>query len=153
MSEPLVMRVDKFVFRVPTDRWYTTEGLWCLPVEGQPGIRVRVGLTDFLQQHSGDIAFASAKPAGTQVTPADCLAEIETVKTVVELPSPFKGTVLEANEALKGTPDVINDDPYGKGWLAVIQVPDWNEERGKLLDAQGYFSVMQALVKEELKSP
>ncbi len=152
MSEPLKLTVDKFTFRVPTDRLYTAEGLWCLPVEGSAGKQhVRVGLTDYLQQHSGDIAFASPKPAGTQVSPSDCMAEIETIKTILELTAPVRGVVAAVNEALKAEPFLVNDSPYDKGWLLDIEATNWDADRASLLRAANYFAAMESLVQKELK--
>ena len=65
MSEYLEKVIDKFTFRVATDRYYTTDGVWAFWMQPQAGNRIRVGLTDYLQQHSGDTAFVSVKPIGT----------------------------------------------------------------------------------------
>ena len=83
----------------------------------------------------------------------DSLAEIETIKTLLELPSPVSGTVVEVNPALVMTPEVINQDPYGDGWLAVVETTDWNVERLTLLEADAYFSAMQSEAHEELRKP
>jgi glycine cleavage system H protein len=113
--------------------------------------RVRIGLADYLQQRSGDVAFATVQPVGTKLTAGERLAEIETIKAMVELPSPVSGTVAEVNPALDTTPEVINQDPYGNGWLAVIETTAWEAERLKLLEPDAYFSAMQAETNEELK--
>jgi len=70
---------------------------------------------------------------------------------MVELPSPVSGTVAEVNPALDTSPEVVNQDPYDKGWLAVIETTDWETDRAKLLEATAYFSAMQAEAQEELK--
>jgi len=141
--------VDKFIFKVATDRSYTREGVWAL-AEGR---RVRIGLTDFLQQRSGDIAFAEAMPAGTVLTAGDEVASIETIKVTVALASPLAGTIVEVNPVMETTPEVINQDPYGEGWLAVIEASNWESDRARLLDAQAYFDVMKAEAEEEAKRP
>ncbi len=110
-GEFLEQTVDKFTFRVATDRLYTPEGFWVLSTDaGGPG-RVRVGLTDFMQQHSGDMAFVSVKAVGTTLDAGDDLVEIETVKVTLSLPAPVCGTVVEVNEALQLTPEIVNQDP------------------------------------------
>ena len=116
MPDDLEFTADKFTFRVAADRLYTPQGVW---VQAQKNGRVRVGLADYLQQSSGDVAFASVKPAGTRLTAGAAFAEVETIKTMLELLSPVNGPVVEANPALSLTPEVINQDPYEKGWLAV----------------------------------
>jgi glycine cleavage system H protein len=151
MSEFLETTVDKFTFRVATDRLYTREGLWVLRMEAEGGNRVRVGLTDFLQQRSGDVAFATVKAPGTRLEAGDDLADLETIKVVTSLPSPVGGEIVAANGALDLNPEVINQSPYEKGWLAEIEAPDREAERASLLDAEAYFAVMQAQIKEELK--
>jgi glycine cleavage system H protein len=96
--------------------------------------QVRVGLTDFVQQHGGDVAFAKVKPTGTSLKPGDELAELETMKVNVELPSPVVGTIVEVNNPLELKPELINQDPFGKGWLALIEPTNWEADRTKLLD-------------------
>ncbi|ODU25242.1 MAG: hypothetical protein ABS95_00510 [Verrucomicrobia bacterium SCN 57-15] len=151
MPEYLETTVDKFTFRVAKDRLYTAQGAWAFWMQPETPNRVRVGLTDYLQQRSGDIAFASVQPVGTNVAAGERLVEIETIKTMVELPSPVSGTVVEVNPALDATPELINQEPYDKGWLAVIETANWETDRTKLMEAEAYFSVMVAEAHEELK--
>ena len=149
MPESLELTADKFTFRVATDRLYTADGVWVLP---EPeGKRVRVGLADYLQQHNGDVAFANVKPVGTDLGAGGQFAEIETIKAMVDLHAPVSGTVAEANAALNMSPEMINQDPYEKGWLAVMEPSAWEAERSKLLGPAAYFAVMQKQVQEDLK--
>jgi glycine cleavage system H protein len=143
--EFLEFTVDKFIFKVATDRYYHSEGVWAL-VEGN---RVRIGLSDYLQQRSGDIAFVEVKPEGTVLAFDDELAVIETIKADVSLASPVTGKVVEVNPAMEMTPEVINQNPYGEGWLAVIEAEDWGSNRARLLDAQAYFVEMKREAEEE----
>jgi glycine cleavage system H protein len=151
MPEYLETTVDKFTFRVATDRFYTVDGLWVFWIQPQGDNRVRVGLTDYLQQHSGDMAFVTVKPTGTQLAVGDDFAEIETIKANVSLPSPVGGKVIEVNPVLKKNPEIINQDPYDKGWLATIETANWEIDRVKLLDPPAYFSAMRSQVEQELK--
>lgn len=152
MPEYLQTTVDKFTFRVAKDRLYTAAGVWLLALPSQSPQRVRAGVTDFFQQHNGDVAFANVKPAGSSLNGGDEFADMETMKVTVGLPSPVAGTVVEANTALELTPELVNQEPYEKGWLAIIEVADWDADRRKLLDAPAYLAVVQAQAEEELKS-
>jgi glycine cleavage system H protein len=151
MPEYLETTVDKFTFRVATDRLYSPEGVWVFWVQPEGSGRVRIGLTDYLQQHSGDVAFVSVKPPGTKVAAGDELAELETIKMNLSLLAPVSGTVVEVNPALELNPELVNQDPFDKGWLAVLETASWEAERAKLLDPRAYFSVMQSQVDQELK--
>lgn len=147
MSEFLEIMVDKFSFRVALDRYYTSEGVWAKP-EGQ---RVRIGLSDFLQQRSGDIAFAEVKPEGTALAFGDEVAVIETIKVNISLSSPASGKIVEVNPDMEMAPEVINQDPFEKGWVAVIEASDWEDDQTHLLDASAYFVKMKMEAEEEVK--
>jgi glycine cleavage system H protein len=151
MPEYLETVVDKFTFRVATDRLYHPEGIWVRPVPGGALPRIRIGVTDFLQQHGGDVAFVSVKAVGTRLIEGEEIASLETVKVNLSLPAPVAGAVVEVNAALEPTPEIVNQDPYGEGWLAVIDATAWETDRARLLDPQAYFSVMRAQVEQELK--
>jgi len=151
MPDYLETTVDKFTVRVAKDRLYTSQGAWVFWMRPEAPSRVRIGLADYLQQRSGDVAFATVRPVGTKLAVGDRLAEIETIKAMVELPSPASGTVVEVNSALDTTPEIINQDPYGNGWLAVIETTAWDTERAKLLEPDAYFSAMRVEALEELK--
>jgi glycine cleavage system H protein len=146
MLEFLEITVDKFTFKVATDRAYTPEGLWLQDQEG----RVWVGLTDFLQQRSGDVAFVEVKPEGTVLKAGDELAVIETIKVDTILTSPLHGKVIKVNPALDDEAEVINQDPYGEGWLAVVEPDAWETDRAHLLDPEAYFEVMKSRVEDEV---
>jgi len=146
MSEFLEIMVDKFMFKVATDRLYSAEGLW-LKSEGN---RVRIGVSDFFQQHNGDVAFAEIKAVGKEVTANSEVATIETMKVNVELPLPISGKVVEVNPVLSTAPEAINLDPYGTGWLAVIEANDWNAEKTHLLEPLSYFKKMKEDAEREI---
>jgi glycine cleavage system H protein len=146
MPEYLEATFDKFTFRVATDRLYSPEGVW---VQAQADGRVRIGVTDFLQQHSGDVAFVSVKAPGTKVAVGDEFAEMETIKMNQSLTTPVAGAVAEVNPALEPSPEIVNQDPYGQGWLALIEPVTWATEKARLLDAQAYFAIMRSQVEQE----
>lgn len=151
MPEYFETTVDKFTFKVARDRMYTRDGVWVLPSGGPDGINVHIGLTDYLQQHSGDAAFANVKRAGTVLNLGDEFAEIETIKVNVELPSPLAGTIIDVNKQLEMYPELVNQDPYDKGWLVVVKPDNWDRAHAELLDANSYFDLMRTQIDEELK--
>jgi glycine cleavage system H protein len=147
MSEYLQTTIDKFTFTVATDRRYSPDGIWLQDIGDG---RIRVGVTDFVQQHSGDVAFASVKPMGTPLAAGDEFADLETVKVNLALPLPVAGTIVEANPALDTNPELVNQHPYGDGWLAVIQAAAWETEGSSLLDPEAYLALVQGQAEQEL---
>jgi len=147
MPEFLETTVDKFTFKVAKDRYYSDQGVWAKP----EGTRVRIGLSDFLQQRSGDVAFAEVKDTGAAVEFGDEFAVIETIKVNISLGSPVGGVVAGTNPAMSTAPEAINQDPYGAGWLADIEPTDWEADRLRLLDAEAYFRLMKGQAEEEAK--
>ncbi len=147
MPEMLELTVDKFTFRVATDRSYSPEGVWAkLEQNG-----VRLGVSDFVQQRNGDVAFAEVKPVGTGLKPGDEIAVIETIKVDISLASPLSGRVIEINPAMETAPEAINQDPYGAGWLALIEATSWAGEQAGLLDPQAYFARMKTAAEQEVR--
>jgi glycine cleavage system H protein len=147
MPEFLETLIDKFTFKVAMDRFYNTEGVWAKEENGC----VRIGVSDFVQQRSGDVAFAEIKPAGTALAAGEEVAVIETIKVNITYTSPVNGKIIEVNPVMANTPEAINQDPYGAGWLAVIEVVDWDSDRAKLLDPQAYFNIMKGQAEAETK--
>lgn len=146
MSETLETTVDKFTFKVATDRDYTPSGVWAK----EEGGLVRLGVSDFVQQRSGDVAFAQVQPAGSELHAGAEFAEIETIKVTVNLASPVSGKIVQVNPAMEDAPEAINQDPYGAGWLALVEPAGWQADRLRLLDPQAYFAKMQADAAEEV---
>jgi glycine cleavage system H protein len=149
MPEFLETTIDKFIFRVAADRLYSCDGVWVLARgEGGP---VELGLTDYVQQRSGDVAFVHLKPAGTRLPSGDEFAEVETIKATLSVAAPLAGEIVEVNPALEPSPEKVNEDPYGNGWLVRMQPADWQAGRANLLDPQAYFALMRTQAEEELK--
>lgn len=147
MTDFLETTVDKFIFKVAKDRLYNEEGVWAREEEGL----VRIGLSDFLQQRSGDVAFAEVKPEGTELNFEDEVAVIETIKVDVGLSSPVSGKVVAVNPAMEDAPEVINQSPFDQGWLALIEASDWATDRSRLLDPEAYFVRMKREAENEVK--
>jgi glycine cleavage system H protein len=120
---------------VPEELRYTAEHEW---VRGRDGSRtVRVGITDYAQQALGDVVYVSLPEVGTAVAPGQAFGEVESTKSVSDLYAPVAGTVTARNEALDATPELINSDPYGEGWVVEIE-PAADADPSSLLDAAAY---------------
>jgi glycine cleavage system H protein len=143
-DEFLQVMVGKFVFRVKPGVFYTEAGVWVAHNVGA-GL-VRVGLTDFRQQSSGDAAFVELPAPGTRVVAGEDLADVETIKVDLAVQSPFEGEVIAVNEALVDAPELINQDPYGAGWLVDLRPATWPAPG--LLNADAYLALMTAQAEE-----
>jgi glycine cleavage system H protein len=120
----------------PDDLRYTAEHEWVR----SPGERegsVRVGITDYAQDALGDIVYVQLPEVGTTVAAGDSIGELESTKSVSDVYAPVAGEVVACNDALDATPELVNSDPYGAGWLFEI-VPADAEALEDLLDADGY---------------
>lgn len=122
----------------PDDRRYTDQHEWAL-VQGTDGTAtvVRVGITDHAQDALGDIVFVQLPEVGEEVGPGNPIGEVESTKSVSDVFSPVTGTVVEVNVLVDERPELVNEAPYGDGWLVVIQPADPAEAEG-LLDAAAY---------------
>ena len=107
----------------PDDIKYHREHAW-VRVEGK---RATVGITDFAQQQLGDIVYVDLPETDTEVDADSELSEIESTKATSPVISPVSGTVVEVNEDLADSPEIINEDPYGNGWIAVLTLSDTSE--------------------------
>ena len=148
MNEYLEYTLDKFTFKVAPDRFYNSEGVWAKA----DGDQVTVGVSDFFQQRNGDVAFAEVREVGTAVSLTDPFATIETIKVDVELPCPVRGKIITVNELLEMEAEVINQDPYGAGWLAIIEADDWAADQGNLMTPPAYFEHMKMQAQEEAET-
>lgn len=117
----------------PANLRYTSEHEW-IRVEGNEAF---VGITDYAQSELGEIVFVDVNTVGETVAQGDVFGSIEAVKTVSDLNMPVSGEVLEFNEALNDQPELVNNDPYGEGWMVKITVNN-PAELDSLLDADGY---------------
>ena len=120
----------------PEDLKYTSEHEW-VRSPGEATSSVRVGITDYAQEALGDIVYVSLPEVGSELTAGDAVGELESTKSVSDVYAPFAGTVAAVNEALDGTPEVVNSDPYGDGWLFEI-VPTDAADLSGLMDASAY---------------
>lgn len=117
----------------PEELKYSKEHLW-VRVEGRKGV---IGITDYAQEELGIIRSIEMPEPGDELEQDDSFGAIEARKTVAELYAPFSGEVLEINEELGDNPELLNDDPYDSGWIAVVQIAD-KDELTLLLSADDY---------------
>lgn len=125
---------------LPKDLRYTEEHEW-VKVEGN---KVRVGITDFAQSELGDIVFVELPEVGTELSANDPFGSVESVKTVSELYAPVSGKVVEVNEELEDSPELVNESPFDQAWMIVLEVEDLSEV-DNLLTAEQY----EAMIKED----
>jgi len=124
----------------PKDVKYTKDHEWAR-VDGKVAV---VGITDFAQEKLGSIVFVELPPRGKSVKKGETVVTVDSVKAVAEVYSPLSGQVEEANESLKDSPEIINQDPYGQGWMVKIKISDPGE-LGNLMTPEAY----RAFVAEE----
>ena len=118
----------------PEDLRYTKEHEWARD-EGER--RIRVGITDFAQDALGDVVYVDIPEVGTEVQGGQPFGEVESTKSVSDVYSPVTGKVIERNSQLEEKPELVNEDPYGEGWICVIEPTD-PAAFDKLMDAAGY---------------
>jgi glycine cleavage system H protein len=118
----------------PEDLRYTKDHEW---VRDEGDGRVRVGITDFAQDALGDVVYVDVPEVGTSVTAAQPFSEVESTKSVSDVFAPVSGTVTERNPLLEQRPEVVNEQPYGDGWIAVIEAADASQ-LDQLMDSAAY---------------
>ena len=121
---------------IPDDLKYTSEHEW-VREPGQAESSVRIGITDFAQEALGDIVYVSLPEVGTQVDSGTAVGELESTKSVSDVYAPISGDVVARNDALDATPELVNNDAYGAGWLFEV-VPSERTQLDDLMDAATY---------------
>jgi glycine cleavage system H protein len=145
LSEYLRTTFDKFELQVRKGFYYTTDDLWVSIENG----KARIGVTDYLQKTSSDVAFIEVAKPGSTVVKGKELGTIESAKTTVTLLSPLSGKVEEVNDNLTAKPELVNFDPYGSGWLVVVLPRNLEDDRPALLTAEDYFKLMLEKLQSE----
>ena len=123
--------------KVPAELRYSASHEW-VRLEGDVAT---IGITDFAQDQLTDVVYVELPKQGAKVQPKTPFGVVESVKSVSDLYAPFEGEIVEANEALHKTPELINDDPYGRGWMIRVRVSDAKAVES-LLDAAGYQKII-----------
>jgi glycine cleavage system H protein len=125
----------------PEELKYTAEHEW-VRVPGESQGSVRIGITDFAQDALGDIVYVSLPEVGENVEVGSTVGELESTKSVSDIYAPVSGEVVARNDALDATPEMVNSDPYGGGWLIEV-VPNDMSHVDELLDAAAYQATLQ----------
>jgi len=123
---------------VPDDLRYSKDHEWARLEDG----RVRIGITDYAQDALGDVVFVQVPEVGTRVAAGDSFSEVESTKSVSDIYAPVAGTIADVNQELADAPQRVNEDPYGEGWLVVID-PDDAGQLDQLLDAAAYRALIE----------
>lgn len=123
---------------IPEDLRYSSDHEW-VRVEDD---LIRVGITDFAQDNLGDVVYVQLPEVGAAVTAGVSFGEIESTKSVSDLYAPVTGEVVEVNAELESHPELVNQDPYGEGWICIVK-PESVAQVGDLLDAAGYQNLIQ----------
>jgi glycine cleavage system H protein len=124
---------------VPADLRYTREHEWA-KVEGD---RARIGITDFAQKELGDVVFVELPKVGAKVTAMTTFGVVESVKAVSDLYAPLSGEIAEVNTELSKTPELVNTDPYGAGWMVVVKLAQ-PAEASELMTADAYGQLIES---------
>ncbi len=141
---------SKFTFKVPVkrddfyfnwnDAWAYRQGKWFF-----------IGISDYLQQHIGDVTVVELPKVGDRVEQLESSGSIETVKTVIDLIAPLSGKIVSVNSLLTDSPEKINQSPYEEGWICVVEPTDFSKERENLMSSPEYFEFMKGKVNDEAK--
>lgn len=138
--------VDKFHFKVPKIGYFFNENDYWIKPEGNKAL---IGVSDFLQRKAGDIILVELPQIGQEIEQFDDFGNIESVKIVLQIISPGAGKIIAVNKELEKSPELMNQDPYGKGWFAEIELSNFEEDKELLMDGPAYFEYMQKKIEEE----
>jgi glycine cleavage system H protein len=123
---------------VPDELRYSSDHEWARIEDG----RIRIGITDYAQDALGDVVFVQIPEMGVSVKQGESFSEVESTKSVSDIYAPVSGRVVEVNAELGDAPQRLNEDPYGEGWICVIE-PDDPSQIDELLDAAGYRALVE----------
>ena len=127
---------------IPDDLRYSTDHEWVRAEGGGDVVSVRIGITDYAQDALGDVVFVDLPEVGAAVAAAASISEVESTKSVSDIYAPVSGTITEVNTDLADAPERLNEDPYGEGWICVIELSDSSQLDG-LLTADGYRALVE----------
>lgn len=140
-----IYKKDKFIFRVPKDNFYFNENdCWVYKV----GNIARIGVTDYVQQSLSDIMFFNPPAVDSEIDQFGELGSIESGKAVFEIVSPVSGKIISINENIMSAPELINENPYEKGWIAEVELTNYDEDKDFILNFEDYFKILKRKVDE-----
>jgi len=137
-----MVKVDGY--EVPEGLYYTEDWGW-VKVEGD---KARIGITDYAQKQLREVVYAELPEAGATLTQKEPYGTVESVKAVSDLVAPLSGTVEEVNEEVQSNPEILNEDPYGKGWLLVVKTSKLQAELAKIMNYNKAVEWHKTLIKE-----
>lgn len=131
-------------YEVKEGLYYSENDLWVSVEDG----KVRIGITDYAQKQLKEIVFLELPGVGAEIEQGESFGAVESVKAVSDLVAPLSGKIIEQNEGVEGTPEKLNEDPYGEGWLIVIEPSDLDSELKNIMDFDAAVKRHEELVKE-----
>lgn len=137
------MKIDDY--DVPDDLHYTKEHTW-VKVEDD---KCRVGVTDYAQKALHEVVFVELPKVGSKVEQLKATGTLESVKAVSDFFSPVSGDITEVNSTLPDNPELVNQSPYGDGWLAIIKPSSLSQELGSLMDTKGYCDFLKTIIEQK----
>lgn len=144
-TQYLAVTYDKFDFKIPAEGYLFNENDCWVQVVGS---RARVGISDFVQQNMTDITYFEPAEVGREIEQFDEVGSLESGKSMMDVLSPVAGRIMAVNTQLADTPELANEDPYGKGWIAEIELRDFDLDKELLLDAGSYSKIVQKKAAE-----
>jgi glycine cleavage system H protein len=144
--EYVTFQHGKFLFRVPKNKeiYFNENDCWAYVI----GNRVRIGVTDFVQQNLSDILYFRPPDIGAEIDQFGEVGEIESSKSIIDIISPVSGKVISINETLVQKPELINENPYELGWIAELELTDFESDQELIIGFDEYFEIMKKKVEE-----
>ena len=128
-------------YEVPEQLYYTKEHEWVSVSDNT----ATVGITDYAQKSLHEIVYVELPEVGRELTQGEVMGSVESVKAVSDIYAPVSGKVVEVNEKLLDEPETLNNDPYGEGWIAKIELTNFEEDKKKLMTAEQYRNLLKEL--------
>jgi glycine cleavage system H protein len=128
-------------YNIPDDLYYSKEHEW-IRVEDEIAV---IGITDYAQKSLHEIVYVETPKVNSQIEQFQSIGSVESVKSVSDIFAPVSGKIIEINAELAESPELLNEDPYGKGWIAKIQLANFDEDLKKLLTAEQYANYIKSL--------
>ncbi len=132
-------------YEVPDGLYYSKEHEW-VKIEGD---KCRVGITDYAQKSLHEVVFVDLPKIGMNVSQSQSIGTVESVKAVTDVFSPVSGEIVEANQNLPDRPELVNQSPYGDGWIAIIKPSNLDPEIKSLLDARNYSEYLKSIIEKK----
>jgi len=139
--------IDKFILKVPQSGYFFNENDFWVKVKGDIA---RIGISDYVQTNVGDIMYVDFPDLGTEIGQFDDVCSFESAKTLISAVSPVAGTVIAINKKLEESPQLLNEDPYGEGWLIELKLSDFQEDRELLMECKEYFEKMKEKAQKDI---